>query len=154
MGIITVQEADDNLDQEVFSAWFDFDAPFKQNYIDQASAFVQLRFCPNTTTQPFDWTNFDWTDNTTWPTGTIGLIAQYALAVGNQTLYPNSAAGSDSPAPVKRKTVKAGSLEQTLEYAQPDLVVSKNVNKQISDQMLALGFLRCPGTANGGLTRV
>jgi hypothetical protein len=154
MGIITVAEADSNLDQEVFSAWFDFDEPFKQNYIDQASAYVQLNFCSPGLTQPFDWTNFDWEDNTTWPAGTIGLVAQFALAVGQQTLYPNTTAGTDSTSPIKRKTVKAGSLEQTLEYAQPNVISSSNVNKQIADQMFALGFVNCGGSGAGSLQRV
>ena len=149
MSYITITEANAALDGEIYTDWENLDDPFKQLYLDRASDYVYTKFIV-----PEQDTEFDWTDQTTWENEARleSAIAQYADAERAGRLYPQPVtADKPSAAPVTRKTVKAGSLETTTEYAQSDVSGLQNTLKHIDDLMAVLGFTKRGG---GTLTRV
>lgn len=139
ISLITIDEASAALDDEIYSEWDALEDPQKAIYINQASAWVRLNWTKSSS-------QFSWDDDTTWDddSDTItfikGLIAQYSDLVREGILYETGSKGVDSTAPLKRKTVKAGSVEQTLEYAQSETAASEKTSKAVDDQMLAIGF--------------
>jgi len=144
MGLLTITEANNELDDEVFPEWDALEDNFKERYLDRSGAYVRTNWT-------YDDTAFDWDDNTTWVSGAIAVIAQYADADRAGTIYGDSAAGEDSTSPVKRKTEKVGSLESTIEYAQPDIRKKVPGLNPLDVQMLALGFERV--VSKGALIR-
>ena len=147
--LITIAEANSFLNDEVYPEWDALEDPFKQNYINQASAHVQLSW-----KGPVADYDFDWTDVTTWDNEaeTKDLIAQYADAVSQGMVYSQVTEGAASKAPIKKKTLKAASLETTTEYAQPDVAAMGRSTSLIDDQMLVLGFVQV--STGNSLTRV
>jgi hypothetical protein len=151
MSLITITEANAQLNDVVFPEWDALDDEFKQYYIDQASGWVRINWATNDSFLE-DNPTFDWDDTATWPAELLSLVSQYSDSARAGILYSLGSTGTDSTAPVKRKTVKAGSLEQTLEYAQPDTSTGKLSNQKLNDQMKALGLTF--KAASGSLLRV
>jgi hypothetical protein len=140
VALITITEANAQLNDVVFPEWDALDDEFKQYYIDQASGWVRLNW---STSDSFveDNPTFDWDNTLTWPADLLSLVAQYSDSARAGVLYNLGGTGTDSTSPIKRKTVKAGSLEQTLEYAQPETGAGRLTNARLNDQMKALGLI-------------
>lgn len=149
MSVITIAEANSALNAEVYTEWDALDDPFKQLYLDRASAFVRLNWVP-----PAADLDFDWDDQTTWDDEVAleALIAQYADATREGIIYALGASGAASTAPIKRTTEKVGGLEITTEYAQADEVGADKTTGPIDDQMEVLGFTK--KSKRGSLQRV
>ena len=140
MALITIQEADNYLDDTVYADWDALDGEYKQVYIENASNWSRLHW-----QSPSDWATFDWDDDATWDdeAGLKKAIALYSDAAREGLIYSKKAAGSESAAPVKKTTKKVGPLEITTEYAQSDInSVSRNSITNVNDQMLILGFTK------------
>lgn len=147
--LMTQTEVDALLDPDVYPEWDALEPPFKDFYIEQASNYVLLNWIY------YNAVEFDWLLQGTWPSHTDDGVAQYCNAAALSYLYPRPATGVDSEAPIKKKTSKAGSLEQTIEYAQDDLPGDgPSQLKAVEDLFLAIGFKRVSANAPGSLTRV
>ena len=147
--LITVAEADEVLIGEVYPEWAAIEDEVKLFYINRASAYVQLSW-----DAPTSDTDFDWTDDTTWDDEAQlkDCIAQYSDAISKGMIYAQNSDGSISQSPIKKKTLKAASLETTTEYAQPDRAAAKASIAPINDQMMVLGFTVI--ASRSSLTRV
>ncbi len=146
MSLITIAAALTELNDTVYPEWEALDDEFMQYYLDRASAWIQVSW------QYPSSDSFDWDDDTTWPTGTASLIAQYADAIRLGLIYKTGSTGGDSTAPVKKTTIKVGPLEKTVEHAQQDVPSRRKNVVDIDDQMKALGYTRL--NVKGALVRV
>ena len=147
--LITLAEADANLIEEVYPEWAALEDEMKSFYINRASNYVQLSWLAPSTD-----TDFDWTDDTTWDdeADLKDCVSQYSDAISKGMIYAQGTEGSISSSPIKKKTLKAASLETTTEYAQPDAYAAKETAKPIDDQMLVIGFTKI--ISRNTLTRV
>ncbi|MDH3375359.1 MAG: hypothetical protein OEQ39_00110 [Gammaproteobacteria bacterium] len=141
MSLITLAEANAALPQELFPDWEAATSFVKQKALDNMSGFISNRwYDPDAV--------INWEDPVTIPAAVKDILAKYADADVRSQLYPTSTAGTESQAPIKRITQKAGSLEITKEYAQPDVAKSDYSLRPLDEQMIFQGLrkLRATGT--------
>ena len=135
--LITISEANAALNDELFPEWDSLEDEQKALYISQASAYVQLSW-----EGPEADYDFSWSDDTTWDDEAEikSLVAQYSDAVRGGIIYSSGSPGDLSLSPIKSKRIKAGPVETTTEYAQPETAAAKKSVRPLDDQMLILGF--------------
>lgn len=145
MSLITLSEANAALPQELYPDWEAATSHAKQKALDNMSGFIA-----------YNWYDpdevIDWADTATIPQAVKDILARYADADIRGLLYPTSDAGKESPAPIKRLTQKAGSLEITKEYAQSDTTKSTYGLRALDQQMFFQGLEKTRAT--GTLRRV
>lgn len=135
MTLVTLSEANAALPQELFPDWEAATSHAKTRALENMSGFIAWNwFDPDEV--------IDWTDTATIPAAVKDLLARYADADIRGELYGTKTTGVESTAPVKRITQKAGSLEITKEYAQPDIPQSSYTLDNLDQQMYLEGLAK------------
>ena len=135
MQLITITEADASLNPEIYPEWENLEDFDKNDHIDHASAYTVLNW-----RDPLEVIDFD--DLPTIPADVKDVIAKYADADRAGDLYRPCDPGTTSKAPIKKTTLKVGSLESTTEYAQGTVAGGCSPLKVLADELLYIGLAR------------
>ena len=138
MGLITVAEANEDLDEEIFPEWDALEDNFRQRHINRSGSYIRLTWTSAET-------DFSWDDDTTWAADTKDVLAEYADADRGGLIYDEAVVGEESDSPIKRKKQKVGTLETEIEYDTGQSDEGSNL-ASLDDAMYALGYTKVGDT--------